>query len=84
MLDDPQKSDSTFAACLETYIYEPDDSCDNRRVDAASDSEEVDMEHGESDVNDIPNVRSKIASETAMPAQSQSDSRVLRRRIRFA
>lgn len=62
-------------------VYEPDDS-DIQRVDATSDSEEVDMEHGESDINDISNVRSQIASTTAMPAQSQSDSRVLRRSTR--
>ena len=62
-------------------VYEPDDS-DIQRVDATSDSEEVDMEHGESDINDISNVRSQIASTTAMPAQSQSDLRVLRRSTR--
>ena len=62
-------------------VYEPDDS-DTQRVDATSDSEEVDMEHGESDINNISNVRSQIASTTAMPAQSQSDSRVLRRSTR--
>ena len=62
-------------------VYEPDDS-DIQRVDATSDSEEVDMEQGESDINDISNVRSQIASTTAMPAQSQSDLQVLRRSTR--
>ena len=62
-------------------VYEPDDS-DIQRVDATSDSEEVEMKHGESDINDISNVRSQIASTTAMPAQSQSDLQVLRRSTR--
>ena len=65
-------------------VYEPDDSCDIHRVDATSDSEEVDMEYDESDVNDILIVGSDVASETAMLAQSQSDSRVLRRSTRLS
>ena len=64
--------------------YEPDDSCDIHRVDATSDSEEVDMEYDESDVNGILIVGSDVASETAMLAQSQSDSRVLRRSKRLS
>ena len=65
-------------------VYEPDDSCDIRRVDATSDSGEVDMEYDESDVNDILIVGSDVASETAMLAQSQSDSRVLMRSTRLS
>ena len=65
-------------------VYEPDDSCDIHRVDATSDSEEVDMEYDESDVNDILIVGSDVASETAMLAQSQSESRVLRRSTRLS
>ena len=65
-------------------VYEPDDSCEIHRVDATSDSEEVDMEYDESDVNDILIVGSDVASETAMLAQSQSDSRVLRRSTRLS
>ena len=64
--------------------YEPDGSCEIHQVDATSDSEEVDMEYDESDVNDILIVGSDVASETAMLAQSQSDSRVLRRSTRLS
>ena len=53
-------------------------------MDATSDSEEVDMEYDESDVNDILIVGSDVASETAMLAQSQSDSRALRRSTRLS
>ena len=62
--------------------YEPDGACDINRMDAPFDSEVVDMEHEKSNENDIVTIGSETAHEAAIPAQSQHESRGLRRSAR--
>jgi len=82
MVKNARQADDVFLIFEESDDeYEPDGACDINRMDAPFDSEVVDMEHEKSNENDIVTIGSETET-AAIPAQSQHESRGLRRSAR--